>query len=142
MIRILAFFALWLVQTTIDQYSALVGTTLTRGRTATNQSIGSGATINMDASVGPYDVLTVLADMTAGVVGDLAVQVFPYEADGLTVSAVPLAPVTGAGGTATFTGGHSYYDQQFNVQGLDKVRIAVKNNNAGAQTLNASWRVD
>jgi hypothetical protein len=124
----------------IDQYNALAGSNLTR-KTIANQNINAGATITLDVPCGGTDFVTVEVDMTAGAVGDLAVTVLPYEGDGLTLMPVTLPAVAGVGYGSTLSGGHDYLLQQYNVQGIDKVQIQIKNNNVGAQTITrASWR--
>jgi hypothetical protein len=133
--------------TTIDQYNALVGLTLSRGKVQ-NQPIGAAATLTMDAPVGGSDFVTLEVDMTGGAAGDLAVTCLPYEADGVTIMPAPLQPVLNVGTTAAaptvvFSGGHCYQVIEYNVQGIDKVQFQIKNNNVAAQTITrASWRVE
>jgi len=139
-IALLTLLLLW-VFPTIDSYSTQVGARLRRGTLGKNTPVGAGVTANQDALVGEYDILTVDADLTATAAGDLAIQVFPYGPDGTTLLTTPLPAVTGVGFAPTLSGGHSTATQQYNVQGLDKVNVQIKNNNAATQTLNASWRV-
>lgn len=142
MIRLLALIAWAWVFPTIDQYNALIGTTLSRGKTPTNLNVGAGVTTNLDAAVGGSDVVTAEADLTGSAAGDLTIQCFPYAADGVTVLGTSLPAISGVGYVPALVSGHVSAVQSFNVQGIDKVRFAFKNNNAGAQTLNASWRVE
>jgi len=142
-IRFLSFLALWFVQTTIDQYNALIGSTLDRGKTpAGGTSLTTGAQATLDAPVGGADFVTLTADLTGAASGDLTVQCFPFAADGVTVLTTAIPAVTGVGYPPTLGGGHVDAVQQYNVQGIDKVRFILKNNNAGTQTLNASWRTE
>jgi hypothetical protein len=132
---------------TIDQYSALAGLTLTRGQ-VTGKSLATGATLSMDAPVGGSDFVTIEADMTGSAIGDLVVACQPYEADGVTLMPVSLQPVLNVGTTAAaptviLSGGHVYQVIEYNVQGIDKVNIQLKNANAATQTVNRlSWRVE
>jgi hypothetical protein len=129
------------VFTTIDQYNALVGATLTRGRTPANQPIGAGATITMDAPVGGADWVTLEASMTGTAAGDLTVTCMPYDAYG-NLMGTPLPAVINTGYAGTLVGAKTYLVQKYDVQGIDKVQFQIKNNNAGAQTLNANWRTE
>lgn len=137
----LIYFILRGVMTTIDQYNALVGSTLTRGKTAANQSIGAGATITMDAPVGGADWVTLEASMSAGAAGDLTVSCMPYDQFG-NLMPTTLPPVTGTGYAGTLTGAKTYLLQKYDVQGIDKVQFQIKNNNAAAQQLSANWRTE
>lgn len=121
--------------------NAVAGTPLTRG-VITDVAIASGATEIMEvADCAPDDFVRVQVDMTAGAVGDLTVDVYPYEEDGVTVSPVALPAVAGVGYTSTLNGGHDYFDQKYDIQGIDKVRVIITNNNAAGQTITrASWR--
>lgn len=129
------------VMTTIDQYNALVGATLSRGKTAANAPIGAGATVTMDAAVGGADWVTLEASMTGGVAGDLTVTCLPYDSFG-NLLPTSLPAVANTGYASTFTSGKCYLVQQYNVQGIDRVQFQIKNNNAGAQTLSANWRTE
>lgn len=142
MIRILAFLA-WvfgLANAGVDQWNAQAGVPLTRGR-VTNLSLGTGVTTTMDVPCGGTDFVTVEADMNGAANGDLTISVFPYEADGVTLMPTALPAVTGVGYAPTFVTSKVTAVQQYNVQGIDKVQVQAKNNNAGTQTLNRlSWR--
>jgi hypothetical protein len=127
---------LWVAGAGIDQYNALAGVNLTRGR-ITNLAVATGVTTTMDIPCGGTDFVTVEADLTAAAAGDLTMLVFPYEADGLTLMSTPLPAVAGVGFVPTLVAGHSQAVQQYNVQGIDKVQLQAKNNNAGGET--QSW---
>jgi hypothetical protein len=104
-------------------------------------SLATGVSTFMDAPVSDTDFVTVQADMTGAANGDLTITVVPFEADGNTLSGVALPPASGIGAGPTFASGRVTALLQYNVQGIDKVRITFKNNNAGTQTLTrASWR--
>jgi hypothetical protein len=140
-IRLLALLALWFVQTTIDQYNALIGQTLSRGKSSGN--VATGGQLNLDAPVGGSDVVTLEASLAAaGAAGDLGVLCFPYAADGVTLLTTPLPAVAGIGYPPTLASGVAAAVQQYNVQGIDKVQFQVKNNNAATKTVTASWRVE
>jgi hypothetical protein len=77
--------------------------------------------------------------MTGAANGDLGVSVFPVYSDG-TVGTVSLTPLQVTG--PTFAGSTVQYTGNYDVSGYDRVRIAVKNNNASSQTLQEfSWHV-
>ena len=128
----------------VDQFNALVGAPLDRGKTPVGgASLATGTTYNMDATVGGEDLLNVMADLSgAGAAGDVTVQVFPYGPDGVTLLTTPLPAVSGVGFAGTLNGGHACLSQQYAVQGIDRVQIQVKNNNAATKTVNASWRTE
>lgn len=139
MIRILLSF-LAFIWSSIDQYNSQAGSPLTR-KTIAGQSIGTGATVAMDVPCGGTDFVTVEADMTGAASGDLGITVIPYEADGNTLMATTLPAVGGVGYAPTFVTNRVTAVQQYNVQGIDKVQVQLKNNNAGTQTITrASWR--
>ncbi len=122
------------------EYNAIAGVPLTRGKIQ-GQAINAAATVTMDVPCGGTDFVTVEADMTAAATGDMVVTVVAYEADGVTLQPTPLPAVAGVGYVSTLSGGHDYFIQQYNVQGIDKVQVQLKNNNAGAQTITRlSWR--
>jgi hypothetical protein len=125
----------------IDQFNALIGTTLGRGKAS--QGVATGATINMDAPVGGSDFVTLEASLAAAAAaGDLTVACYPYAADGVTLLTTPLPAVTGVGYAPTLASGTVAAVQQYNVQGIDKVQFQVKNNNAATKTITASWRTE
>jgi len=138
----------WLVRgalATIDQYNALAGVTLERGMIQ-GQSLTTGQTVTMDIPCGGTDFVTVEADMTGTAIGDLGITVTPYAGDSVTLMGAPLQPVlnvgtTAAAATVVLAGGHCYQVVEYNVQGIDKVRLSCKNNNAATQTLTRlNWR--
>lgn len=141
MIRLLLAFVGWLVANAgVDQWNAQAGVPLTR-KTIAAVPINAGATITMDVPCGGTDFVTVEADMTGAASGDLAITVIPYESDGNTLMGVTLPAVGGVGYAPTFGAGRVTAVQQYNVQGIDKVQVQLKNNNVGAQTITrASWR--
>jgi hypothetical protein len=124
----------------IDQFNALAGTLLSKGRVS-GGSLGAGAVSNLEASVGASDFITVEGDLgpTASAAGDLTVQVFPYSPDGSTLMGTPLTPVAGIGYAGTLVAAHSQLVQRFDVMGIDKVRVVFKNNNAGALPFTGGW---
>jgi len=120
---------------------------LTRGRTA-NQAIGASGTFDLPGSNGAFpakvdcvgdSTLTVSADMTGAIVGDLTVAVNPYGADGITPQPVALPLMYTS--TPIFATGKVYVTNHYDVTGVDAVRIRLGNTNVGAQTLNASWKL-
>jgi len=122
---------------------------LTRGKTPVNQAIGAGGNYDLlgqagDAKIwcGGDSTLVVEVDMSGTAPGDLVVVVTPYEADNVTpmdniILPAVLAPAT----NPSLSGGRVYFYGQYDVTGLEMVRVRLTNNNAGGQTLNASWRL-
>lgn len=114
---------------------------LTKGKTAPGGiPILTGATQNVDIITAGDDELNVSVDMTGAVIGDLTVAVYPFEGDNSTVMPVPLTPIY-APSPVVFATGHCYYTAKFDVTGYQKVRLAIKNNNAGTQTLVYNWNL-
>jgi hypothetical protein len=119
-----------------------IGDLLTRGRIAGTPSIASGGTTFVDIDCAGDAELTVMCDLAGAANGDLAVTVVPYEGtDNVTLlsnAPLPVIRSTGplfASGSVSFTG-------TYDVSGVARVRVIVKNNNAGAQNLNRlSWRL-
>jgi hypothetical protein len=106
---------------------------LTRGNVV-GQSIGPAAVNTTDILCQGDSELTVMVDMNGAASGDLAVTVVPFETN------APLTPIRSTG--PTFGGSTVNFTGTYDVSGIDKARIAVKNNNVGAQTLNRmSWRL-
>jgi len=123
-------------------YNALAGSLLTRGQIVpAGTSVGAGATVTADVNVNATDELVVEADMNGAVSGDLIPTVVPYESDNVTL--MPNVSLTAMASTGpTFGGGKIGYFGRFDVTAFERVQIQLKNNNAGAQTMNrASWRV-
>jgi hypothetical protein len=116
------------------------GVLLTRGN-VTAVPLAAGASTTLDVLCEGDSELTIMADMTGAANGDLTVGVFPFEADGVTVMAnVGLTAIRSGG--PTFGTGAVQYNGTYDVSGVDKVRIVVRNNNAGAQTLTRlGWRL-
>jgi hypothetical protein len=114
-------------------------TLLTRGG-ETAQSIGTGVTRNTPVNTVGYSTLVVQAELTGAATGDLGVTVQPYEADNASIAPHAIPPVQSVG--PTLSAGKVYYYGQWDVQALEQVNIALKNNNAGTQTINRwSWRL-
>jgi hypothetical protein len=122
---------------------------LTRGKIEA-QAIGAGGNVDLGNPVTPGGVnvvpcggdstLVIEVDMTGGANGDLGLQVNPYEADDATIMPIAVPQVQGVG--PTLNGGHVYQYAQFDVTGLEYVRVRITNNNAGGQTITrASWRL-
>jgi len=139
MIALLLLILLW-VFPTIDSYSTIAGTAARR-ILIKNLSLTTGAVSSNDVLTTNWDLVTVSADLTATAAGDLTIQVFPYGPAGNLLT-TPLPAVSGVGFVPALAAGHSTAMQQYNVQGLEKVQVQVKNNNAGTQTLNATIRTE
>jgi hypothetical protein len=114
-------------------------TALTRG----NVPAGAvGATTNVDTDIMCVgdDNLIVQLDANGAANGDWTVQVTPYESDNTTPSGVDIPAASSAG--PTFAGGKVTFFGRFDVRGVEKVRLRIRNTTAGALNLNrASWRL-
>lgn len=123
-----------------QNYNATSGVPLTKG-TATAVGIANATSYDTDLLCGGDSLLTVMVDMTGAATGDLTLQVIPFEGDNSTLLAsVPLTADHIDG--PIFAGGAVRAHASYNVNGLDKVRIRVTNNNAAPQTLTrTSWRL-
>jgi hypothetical protein len=137
----------WILPLLIGMVDAVL---LTRGKAEGQAIAGAGGTFDLGnpltaggAPVVPCSgdsTLVVEVDMTGGAVGDLTVAVNPYEADDATVMPIAVPQVQGVG--PTLVGGHVYQYAQFDVTGIEYVRVRITNNNAGGQTITrASWRL-
>jgi hypothetical protein len=120
----------------------VVGLPANKG-SVTGQSMTTGANYDLVGAdntptipVTKKTTLTVSADLTAGAAGDLALQVNPIDAFGVVIP-IPLTPVTTVG--PTLNAGHSQMTAQYDVTAYDRVRVRITNNNAGTQTLKASY---
>lgn len=110
---------------------------LTRNSTA-GLGINAAQTITEDVTVSGSSTLTVMVDMTGGAIGDLTVELWPFEADNLTTMPVVLPPVRSIGPIFST---RVYYEAEWDVSALEKVQVRIRNNNVGAQTLTRySWR--
>lgn len=110
-----------------------LGTAQGVGRYLAGQAIGTGASQTVDIDVSDFDNICVIASQTGAAAGDITLTVFPIEQDGVTASIAPLTPA--AAGTATLSGGHVAVVNQYDLRGLRGVRVSVKNNNAGGETI-------
>lgn len=107
------------------------------------QGVGTPASPDTRIWVGGDSTLVVQADMTGAAVGDLGVQVNAYEADNATINPQPLPVVQQPTTNPALAGGHVYFYAQYDVTGVEMVRIRLTNNNAGVQTITrASWRLE
>jgi hypothetical protein len=118
---------------------------LTRGKLSA-APIGAGATTYLQGPSGTNVIqcegdseLTVNVDMTGGAAADIGVTCEPIGPDGSTPLLISLPVVNSS--PPTFAGGHAYFSATYDVSGLDAVRLGIKNNNAGAQTVTMSWRL-
>lgn len=99
---------------------------------ATGAAIAGSGTNSYPLDVSGFDQLTVIGRMTAAAVGDVTPSVNPYEPDGSTVNLVTMN-ITGL--TAVFAGGVVYFFFSVTLRGVPKLQVNIKNNNAGAQTI-------
>lgn len=119
----------------------VLGNTLDKGQ-ATGTAIGAaGGVVDTDIPTVDRSTLTTMVDMTGAVAGDLTITLILLENDGSTSLGAGLAPVRSVGPTAVGGTRVTFYGE-WDVSGLDKVRLRVVNNNAGPQTITRlSWRL-
>lgn len=103
------------------------------GRFLVGQAIAAGATQSVIVDVSDFDNITVIASQTGAATGDITLTVQPVEEDGVTV--IPAVLPAALAGTAVLSGGHVSVVNQYDLRGLRQVQINVKNNNAGAETV-------
>lgn len=103
------------------------------GRFLVGQAIATGATQSVIVDVSDFDNITVIASQTGAATGDITLTVQPVEEDGVTV--IPAVLPAALAGTAVLSGGHVSVVNQYDLRGLRQVQINVKNNNAGAETV-------
>lgn len=114
-------------------------TALNRGKVEGQAISGGGGTFTVDVPAARKATLTVQVDMTGAVAGDLTVAAQPYELDASTLLGLNL-PVVGSTGPTAIGGTRVAFYAQYDVSGVDKVRLLITNNNAGAQTITRlSW---
>lgn len=121
----------------------VVGSLLTRGAgIAPGSAIAAAQTLSFDVDCAGDDQLDVYATMTGGAAGDLTVVVRPYRgANNATIQPGMLLQATRTNGP-TLSAGSVSFEGQWDVSGVNKVRVDITNNNAGAQTVNeATWRL-
>lgn len=120
----------------------VVGDLLTRGRYPGVPSIAPAGTVFLDIDCAGDSELTIQADLAGAANGDLAVTVVPYEGTDNTVllANAPLPVIRSQG--PLFAGASVSFTGTYDVSGVAKCRVVVKNNNVGAQNLNRlSWRL-
>lgn len=100
---------------------------------AAGDAIATGVTNNYDVDVSDFDCVSVLAALTGAVLGDLGLTVQALDSTGTPVPIALTPAVTSP--AQVFASGKAYGVQQYDVRGLQGIRVAVKNNNAGAQTV-------
>lgn len=104
-----------------------------KARAGAGDAIGIGATNNYDFDVSDFDGISVLAAQTASALGDIGITVQPFDSTGAIVP-VALTPAV-AVPTNVLSGGNAYAVAQFDVRGIQAIRVAVKNNNAAAKVV-------
>lgn len=92
-------------------------------------SIPQASDNNTDLDVRDFDRLTITARMTTTVAADLVVSLRAYDAGGTLID-VPL--VTDEAVAPTVTGSVTYAVQEYDLSGIDKVQIRVRNAAAAA----------
>lgn len=99
-------------------------------------SIGATTDSNVDVNVQDFDRLTITARMTTTTATDLVLSVRAYDVGGALID-IPL--VADESVAPTVTGSQTYATQEYDLAGVDKVQVRVRNASAGAKTATASW---
>ena len=97
---------------------------------------GGGGTSAVDLVTAGYQWLTCFAKLgnattPAGAAGDVGLGVSAYEDDGVTQTIVWMTNDLNVA-NASLNSGIAYIGRRYNLAGIDKVRIFLQNNNAGA----------
>lgn len=109
---------------------------LRKGQAFTSATAATTTSLSGDVEVAGASTLTVLASVTGGASGDITLTVRAYDDLGALFD---LALTPQAVTAPALAGGLARTIQQFDVRGLEKVQVRVTNNNAGTQTLAASY---
>lgn len=123
------------LQTLARKRGTYLGTINGSARVASAQAINSGQTLTFDVDTSDFDNLTVVAQQTGAASGDLTVTVAPFETDGVTAFPLGLTAAVATGPTYDGSANVNYVGQ-FDLRGVQAVRVSVKNNNAAAKTIN------
>lgn len=104
-----------------------------KARAGAGDAVAAGATNNYDFDVSDFDGISVLAAISAGALGDLGLTVQAFDSTGAVVPIALTPAVTSP--AQVLSNAKAYGVQQFDVRGIAQIRVSVKNNNAGAQTV-------
>lgn len=100
-------------------------------------SIPQASDNNTNVDVRDFEKLTVTARMTTTTAADLVVSVRAYDAGGTLID-VPI--VADEAVAPTVTGGVTYAVQEYDLSGIDRVQIRVRNAAAAAaRVTTATW---
>lgn len=100
-------------------------------------SVGATTTVTLDVLCTEREELVVTLDANGAASGDWTVVVVPFESDGTTVmpAATAVVPAVQSSGP-TFSGGKVGFYGRYDISGLGKVQVQVRNTTAGALNLN------
>jgi len=116
----------------------VIGDLLMRGSPSAPISLATTASTSFDVVTAGESEFSLNVSMTGAADADLTVTVVTLQPDGVTAGPVvpPLQSTASkfAGSTVTFYG-------NYDVSGVDRIRVTIKNNNAGTQTANYSWKL-
>jgi hypothetical protein len=116
----------------------VTGAGANKGKVTGTPTILTGAAYTQDVDCVGKGELSIAAIMTGAASGDMTLAVFPVYPDG-TVGAVGITPSQINGPTF---GTNVQVAGNYDVSGYDRVRISIKNNNAGSQTLQEfTWKL-
>jgi hypothetical protein len=112
--------------------------TLTRNKAA-GAAIGAGANLDKLIETSDYNTLVVEVDMSGAANADLVIEVSPVSEVNDEVYPILMPPVQSTG--PTFVTSRVYYWGRFDVSAQNRVRLRIKNANAGAQTADWAFRM-
>lgn len=104
-----------------------------QARAGAGDSLAAGATNNYDFDVSDFDGITVMAAIAATALGDLGLTVQAFDSTG-TIVPIALTPAV-TSPTQVLAASVAYGIQQFDVRGIQQIRVAVKNNNAATKAI-------
>jgi hypothetical protein len=102
-------------------------------QTVRSDPIGAGGTKDYDMACSDYNSAVVAVRMTAGAQADLVVSLYPWVADDPTPLPVAIPPISSVG--PTLATGKCHFWAHYDLTAVDKVRVHIANQNAGAQTI-------
>ena len=113
---------------------AYFGSRYAKSRLANAVAILTGVTATYDVNTSDFDNATILVSQTGAAITDLVVTVFVLDTTG-TPHQIALAPAV-TPPAQVIVGGAVLAVQQYDLRGIDGIRINVKNANAGSETTN------
>src|SRR4249919_355778 len=112
--------------------------TLNRNKAAA-QSIAAGGNLDKLIETSDYSVLVVEADMAGAAATDLVIEVAPVSEVNDEVYPIVMPPMQNV--APALSAGRIYTWARYDVSAQQRVRLRLKNANAGAQPCDYAWRL-